>query len=82
VACFAFLSILGALLCIPRIATTPGVRSSSSTINDSLASASSYHLPRIIGPEAGNASEASTLAVDLMAESPINLPMLVDTEEF
>ena len=67
-ACFAIFSLLCTFLCIPRVATTPGVRSSSSTINESLTSVSSYHLPQIIGPEAESTSESSTLAVDLSAE--------------
>jgi hypothetical protein len=81
-ACFAFLSILCTFLCIPRIAATPGVQGSSSTINESLASTFSYHLPQIISSEAESTSELSTLAVDLSAESLTKSSTLRDTEEF
>jgi hypothetical protein len=82
VALLAFLSVLCAFLCFPRIATTPGVRGSSSTINESLGSGPSYHLPAIIEAEAERASEASTLAVDSAAEYISESPTLNGTEEF
>ena len=81
-ACYAFLSILCTFLCIPCIAATPGVQGSSSTINRSLASASSYHLPQIISPEAEDILESSTLAVGLSAESLPESLTLAGTEEF
>src|SRR5580692_7133263 len=81
VACFAFLSLLCAFLCIPHVAATPGVRSSSSTINESLGSAPSYHLPQIVGPRAESVSELSTLLVDLAAESSLGSSTLTGTEE-
>ena len=80
-ACFAFLSILCAFLCLPHIATTPGVRSSSSTINESLDSGPSYHLPLIVSPETECASETSTLAVDPTAEYLTESSTLNGTEE-
>jgi hypothetical protein len=81
VALFAFLSILCAVLCLPRIATTPGVRGSSSTINESLDSGPSYQLPAIINPETEHVSEESTLAVDVTAEYLSESPTLNGTEE-
>jgi hypothetical protein len=43
---------------------------------------SSYHLPQFVNPEAEDTSESSTLAVDLLAESPSESLTLTDTEEF
>jgi hypothetical protein len=81
VACFAVFSLLCAFLCIPRVATTPGVRGSSSTINEGSDSAPSYHLPQIVSLEAESIAESSTLPVDLVAESSLDSSTLAGTEE-